>query len=208
MSFTAKIDARSFVLGATFSMCSALLMWLPAPAAAQQVPAKQDVSSSPRDLLFVDCHGNDKSKSVLSSIALSEDKEWRAYVEVNVQKQGCLHTTQLWVARVSRRYRLFYLAPPKRDLVGNGMEILGWARNSRMLLAVSDLWQDSSDARDEQQVLAFDAATGELYEPDLNAMLKGREDKQCAFSRHGCGIQFRQECCNFGSSQVLYGTRC
>lgn len=61
------------------------------------------------------------------------------------------------------------------------MEILGWARNSRMLLAKSDLWQDASDAPDEQQVLAFDAATGELYEPELKAMLQGRQDKQCAF---------------------------
>jgi hypothetical protein len=85
------------------------------------------------------------------------------------------------------------------------MEILGWARNSRMLLAKSTLWQDSSDAPDEQQVLAFDAATGELYEPDLKAMLQGRQDKQCAFASHA----------GFSSDmnvailvrQVLYGAR-
>jgi hypothetical protein len=31
------------------------------------------------------------------------------------------------------------------------------------------------------QVLALDAATGEVYEPDLEAMLQDRKDKQCAF---------------------------
>jgi hypothetical protein len=76
---------------------------------------------------------------------------------------------------------LVYLIPPKRELAENGMEILGWAPNSRMLLAKTELWQYGSDAPDAQQVLAVDAATGEVYEPELEVMLQGRKDKQCAF---------------------------
>jgi hypothetical protein len=182
MSLRAKAPSCRFALSTTFSICGVVLSLLPTTAVAQLAPTKRAVSPPSQTSLFVDCPENEKPKNVLSSLALSEDKEWRAYVEVNVHNErGCLHTTQLWVARVSRPYRLLYLMPPRRDQAGNGMEILGWARNSRMLLAKSDLWQDASDAPDEQQILAFDAETGELYEPDLKAMLRGREDKQCAF---------------------------
>ena len=116
----------------------------------------------------------------MSSVALSEGEKWRAYVEVNVQR-GCLQTTRLWVAKANHPYRLVYLVPPKRDAAGNGMEILGWARNSRMLLAKTEQWQYGSDVPSEQQVLALDAATGEVYEPELEAMLQDRKDKQCEF---------------------------
>ena len=34
---------------------------------------------------------------------------------------------------------------------------------------------------DTQQVLAIDAATGMVYEPNLGAMLEDRKDKQCMF---------------------------
>jgi len=71
--------------------------------------------------------------------------------------------------------------PPQRTLAGNGMEILGWAKTSSTLLVKTELWQYGSDAPDEQQVLAVDAATGMVYEPEMEAMLQGRKDKQCAF---------------------------
>ncbi len=135
-----------------------------------------------QNTLSVECLGNEKPKHVLSSVALSENGAWSAYVEVNIQgDSGCLHTTRLWVAEADHPYRLVYLVPPKRDFAENGMEILGWARNSRMLLAKTELWQYGSDAPDQQQVLALDAATGEVYEPELEAMLQGRKDKQCTF---------------------------
>ena len=50
-----------------------------------------------------------------------------------------------------------------------------------MLLAKTELWQYGSDAPDNQQVLALDAATGEVYEAELEAMLQDRKDKQCGF---------------------------
>ncbi|MGH9502780.1 MAG: hypothetical protein ACRD20_08020 [Terriglobales bacterium] len=59
------------------------------------------------------------------------------------------------------------------------MEILGWAKNSSMLLVKTERWQFGSDAPDTQQVLAVNAATGEVYEPELEAMLQERENKQC-----------------------------
>jgi hypothetical protein len=140
------------------------------------------VSRPSQNTLFVSCEENEKPKRILSPVALSEDKTWRAYVEVNVQSdQGCLHTTRLWVAKANGPYRLVYLIPPKRDRVENGMEIMGWARNSRLLLVQTELWQFGSDAPDWQQVLAIDVATGIVYEPNLEALLEDPNDKKCAF---------------------------
>jgi hypothetical protein len=180
VSLRTRMAAYGFAVSATFSICTLVLTCLLATA-GQALP-KRPVNRPSQNTLSVDCHGNEEPQRVLSSVALSEDETWRAYVEVNVQsKLGCLHTTRLWVAKADHPYRLIYLVPPKRDLAENGMEILGWARNSKMLLAKTELWQFGSDAADQQQVLALDASTGVVYEPELEAMLQGRKDKQCAF---------------------------
>jgi hypothetical protein len=158
-----------------------LLLFLPGLATAQHVPTNHSVSDSPqKTLLFVNC-GENGPEHVLGPVSVAEDHEgWRAYVEVDVPS-GCLHTTRLWVARPNEPYRLVYLMPPKRDARGNGMEILGWARHSILLLVRTEQWQYGSDAPFTQQVLAIDAGTGMVYEPALEAMLGERKDKQCWF---------------------------
>ena len=178
MSSRVKTVSYGVVIRAMF--CSALVACLIVPGKAEEGHARSP-ARSPQDTLFVDCPKDGKPKRVLSPIALSEGEAWHAYVEVNVQSDPCLNTTQLWTGRTNRPYRLVYLIPPARDLAGNGMEILGWARNSRMLLVRTKSWQWGSDAHGKQQVLAVDAATGEVYEPELEAMLQGHKGKQCEF---------------------------
>ncbi len=157
-----------------------LLLFLPLLATAQQVPANHSASDSPQKTLLFDCQEN-RPEHVLGPVSVAEDHEkWRAYVEVDVPS-GCLHTTRLWVARPNEPYRLVYLMPPKRDAAGNGMEILGWAKHSILLLVRTEQWQYGSDALGTQQVLAIDAGTGMVYEPALEAMLEERKDKQCWF---------------------------
>ena len=179
MSYWTRTGPYRLVVSAKFGVF-ALLLGLLGMADAEQPSAKDAGRRSSNGTFFIDCRGNRDSKRVLSAVALSEDATWHAYVEVTIDP-GCLHTTRLWVAQANRAYRLVYLIPPKRDLTGNGMEILGWARNSTMLLAKTELWQDGSDAPDTQQVLAIDGATGMVYEPDLKATLQNREEKQCGF---------------------------
>jgi hypothetical protein len=170
-----------FIVSAAFTFCVAMPVCFFSQARAGETPS-QPVSRPSQNTLFVSCKENEKSKRVLSPVALSEDKTWRAYVEVNVQSDlGCLHTTRLWVAKANGPYRLVYQIPPERFLAENGMEILGWARNSRMLLVQTDQWQYESDAPDLQQVLALEAARGVVYEPELEALLEKRGDKKCAF---------------------------
>lgn len=119
---------------------------------------------------------------MFSPISLSEEGSWRAYVEVDPQDSRlCLSTTRLWVSKARSPYRLVYMMPPERTAQRNGMEILGWARNSRMLLVLTEQWQVGSDAPDGQQVLAIDAGTGMVYEPNLTEMLEAHKGKQCSF---------------------------
>jgi hypothetical protein len=159
-----------------------LILLLPVLGLTQQVPANHSASAPSQQTLFVGCQVEGKPQQVVSAVSLSEDEKWHAYVEVDVPRGlTCLHTTRLWVARANAPYRLVYLMPPKRTAVENGMEILGWARNSRMLLVKTEEWQNGSDTPDRQQVLAIDAGTGMVYEPELDAMLEAHKDKQCAF---------------------------
>lgn len=166
--------------GATYVI--PLVLLLNAPGFTQQVSANRSASATPRKTLVVNCQEKGPPKHVLSLVSLSEDEEWRAYVEVDVQTgPACLHTTRLWVARAKAPYRLVYMIPPKRTAVENGMEILGWAKNSSMLLVETEEWQQGSDAADTQRVLAIDAGSGMVYEPDLEAMLQAHKGKECSF---------------------------
>lgn len=118
---------------------------------------------------------------MFSPVSLSEQGRWSANVEVDLDSRLCLSTTRLWVAKARSPYRLVYLMPPERTGQRNGMEILGWARNSSMLLVRTEQWQVGTDAPDTQQVLAVDAGTGMVYEPNLTEMLEAHKGKQCSF---------------------------
>jgi hypothetical protein len=164
-----------------------LVLLIPVLGFTQRVPADRSPSAPSQKTLFVGCPEREKPEHVLSPVSLSEDGKWRAYVEVDVQG-GCMHTTRLWVAQAKRAYHVVYLMPPKRTAVENGMEILGWAKSSSMLLVTTEEWQMGSDAPDTQQVLAIDAGTGMVYEPELEAMLQSRKDKQCSFRVANAGF--------------------
>lgn len=159
------------------------MLGLSQPAAARRPP---DPSSK---TLFVQCDGKAGTQHVVSPVSTSEGGKWKAYVEVDVASDaGCMHTTRLWISGAGVPSRMAYLMPPKRTAVGNGMEILGWAKGSSMLLVKTDEWQLGSDAQDTQQVLAIDAGTGMVYAPELDAMLRARKGKQCSFRVDNAGF--------------------
>lgn len=165
-----------------------LVLFIPLLGLTQQAPVMQSPAPS-STTLFVVCDGADGAKHVVSPVSVSEDGKWKAYVEVDVQSgTGCIHTTRLWISEVSGANRMVYLMAPKRTAVGNGMEILGWAKGSRTLLVRTEEWQHGSDAADAQQVLAIDAETGMVYEPALDAMLQPRKGKQCSFRVDNAGF--------------------
>ncbi|HEV2248846.1 MAG TPA: hypothetical protein VGW37_19550, partial [Terriglobia bacterium] len=131
---------------------------LPLAGVAERSATSPSDKISSENTLWVGCGENKTSRQVLSPLSLSEAGDWRAYVEVDARDDGgCLNTTRLWVARAGSPYRLVLMMPPERTTQQNGMEILGWARNSSMLLVLTEQWQVGSDAADTQQVLAIDA---------------------------------------------------
>lgn len=147
------------------------------------------VAAMAEGTLFVDCEfGGPAPVHKYSPISLSEDQTWRAYVEVSARKSDCLMTTRLWVARASEPWRLIYLIAPTQVEGANGMEILGWAPHSRMLLARARRWQWGSDAEITEHVLAIDAESGMVYEPELRDILDRRKDKECTLSVMDAGF--------------------
>jgi len=159
-----------------------LLLLLAAPALSQQAPANPSTSTVSQETLFAQCQFGDKPKQVLSPVWLSEDEKWRAYVEVNIHGEpDCLHTTRLWAAAADSSYRLIYFVPPYGDAMANGMEILGFANNSSLMLVRVEEWQWYSDALGRQKVFAISARTGTVYEPDLNEMLPAGDKEICGF---------------------------
>jgi hypothetical protein len=170
---------------------SLFILFLPVLDTAQQLPANRSTGDPSQNTLQIMCQDNEKPRSVLSPVSLSEDHKWRAYVEVDL-RSGCLHTTRLWVARPPGAYRMVYMMPPKRNDSANGMEILGWATNSSMLLVRTAEWQYGSDAALGEQVLAIDAGTGMVYQPELEAMLDEHKDKQCWFRVLDAGFAAEQ----------------
>jgi hypothetical protein len=177
---------RRIVRVSTSSAVRAILIapLLSLPALAQQKATTPPASISPQKTLFfnVGCKQKQQTNPVFSPVSISEQGKWRAYVEVDLQDTRlCLSTTRLWVSKAGSPYQLVYMMPPKRTDQRNGMEILGWARNSSMLLVLTEQWQVGSDAPDDQQVLAVDAGTGMVYEPNLPELLQPHEGKRCAF---------------------------
>jgi hypothetical protein len=184
-------EAKPYSMSASVLRGILLVLFLPLLVWSQQKPANPSTSLSPQNTLFINCDEKETGKEVFSPVSVSEDGKWRAYVEVHVTgdpQVGCPHTTRLWVAGVDAPYRVVYLMPPKLDAIENGMEILGWAENSSMLLVRTEEWQWASDAGDIQQVLAIDARTGLVHEPQLGAMLDARKDKQCALRVTAAGF--------------------
>jgi hypothetical protein len=164
------------------------IMW-PAGAAAQpsQWPPPD---SAVGDTLFPDC-AKTRARHVTSPLSFSENRLWRAYVDVDQKSPECLLRSSLWTAGADGRYELAFFMAPERENGGNGMQILGWMPGSSILLVKTERWQWGSDAEDIQQVLAIEASTGRVYTPRLEDVLDAHRGKQCWFRVEDAGFANR-----------------
>lgn len=136
--------------------------------------------ASAQNTLTVTCDEHAKLTHVRGAVSYSNDKEWRAYVDVEVRGNvGCTYTTRLWVGPAAGPYRAAFVIPPEQYAYGNGMKILGWGKSGPVLLVRTDQWQEGSDALDEEGVLAVDVSSGLVYKPDLSAMMAHRKNDRC-----------------------------
>jgi hypothetical protein len=168
-----------WIFPALFVLCSA-------GASGQSAPWPPS-DSAVGDTLFADCKRT-PAKHVVSPVSFSEDRLWRAYVDVDQRNPECLLKTSLWVARGDEPYQLLYFMAPARDAGGNGIQILGWMPGTHLLLVQTERWQWGSDASDIQQVLAIVTSSGLVYEPKLDDILEAHAGKQCWFRVKDAGF--------------------
>src|SRR5262245_8864739 len=114
-----------------FAVCLALTFVLIVGPAGGLARQSKSASNKNADTYSVSCHDDKTTNHVTGSVSIYG--KWRAYISVIVQSD-CLYTTRLWIASEVGKYRLAYLMPPERENTANGMKILGWAPNSRMIL--------------------------------------------------------------------------
>lgn len=133
-----------------------------------------------QDTLWVLCDQQANPVQVKGKVSYSNDKNWRAYVDVRAGgDRGYAHTTVLWVGFAGGAYRPAYIIPPEPLAYGNGMKILGWAKNEPVLLARTSRWQEGSDALDDEGVLAVNVRDGSVYQPDLSTMMDRHRADRC-----------------------------
>ena len=168
-----------------------ILLGLCAAEALGQPPAWPPPDSAIGDTLFADC-ATTRAHHVVSPLSFSESGVWRAYVDVDQTTPQCLLKTSLWIARAGGAYQLAYFLAPARDAEGNGMQILGWMPGSSIVLVKTERWQWGSDAGDAQQILAIEAATGLVYEPNLDDILQAHSGKQCSLRIEDAGFANRK----------------
>ncbi len=133
-----------------------------------------------QNTLYVACDNPAKPKHVTSAVSYSDDKKWRAYVDVQARNAGlCVYTTQLWLGPSDGPYRVAFVIPPEQYVYGNGMQILGWEKSGSVLLVKTNRWQEASDAGNGEDVLAIDAEFGFVYKPDLSELMQGRDPDRC-----------------------------
>jgi hypothetical protein len=137
--------------------------------------------TDPKATRFVDCTDSGQPKRVFGPLSYSPDGQWRAYVQVDVAPgDQCLHTSRIWLSRRTEPFRLVYLISPERWNTENGIELLGWSADSKMLLVLTEKWQYASDTGDQQAVVGIDAITGMLYPCDFAANFQDDfKNKQC-----------------------------
>lgn len=166
---------------------SPILLVLCAAGVDGQSQAWPPVDSTVGDTLFVDC-AKTRAHHVVSPLSFSQNSQWRAYVEVDPGTPECLLKSSLWIGRPDGQYQLAYFLAPERAAGGNGMQILGWMPGSSIVLVKTERWQWGSDAEDTQQVLAIEAPTGRVYEPNLEDILAAHRGKQCSLRVQDAGF--------------------
>lgn len=139
-----------------FFSCAALVLTVLLPRQG----CTQDLSNT----LNVSCGGKLTAKDVKSSVLTSPQNANRAYSEISVRPsaRNCANSSRLFVQSPWRgkQYNLVFLQEPTDLQQGNGIRIVDWSRDGRLLLFEVILWQYGSDARPDKDILIYDTKSG------------------------------------------------
>jgi hypothetical protein len=136
--------------------------------------------------LWVNCDPpSGKNAVVVGPTVTAKDgsSAWVQVVSVVAPLKGmCLNTTTLWVSRGDLRPYLpiFTQSPVYPNLEGNGMQIVDWSPDGRLLL--TEMWQwntEPNDAPIPRSILVFEPQRTAKHEIDIYRLLDDQKGRDC-----------------------------
>jgi hypothetical protein len=102
------------------------------------------------------------SRTAQSPVAVSPDGKHSAYVETKANwiHGQCVNSSRVFVQNDSGSYETVFLQEPTEMLMGNGIRVIDWSKDSSALLFQVQQWQWGSDADPTSEVHLYDAKTG------------------------------------------------
>jgi hypothetical protein len=115
--------------------------------------------------------------------AKNGSRAWVQVVSAVAPLEGmCLNTTTLWVSRGHlHSYRpIFTQSPVYPNLEGNGMQIVDWSSDGRLLL--TEMWQwntEPNDAPIPHTILVFEPQKAAKYQIDVYRLVDDQKNRDC-----------------------------
>jgi hypothetical protein len=102
------------------------------------------------------------SRTAQSPVAVSPDGKHSAYVETKANwiHGQCVNSSRVFVQNDSGSYETVFLQEPTEMLMGNGIRVIDWSKDSSSLFFQVQQWQWGSDADPTSEVQLYDATTG------------------------------------------------
>lgn len=136
--------------------------------------------------LWVNCDPSSGKNAVVVGPTVTAKNGSRAWVQVvsvvAPLKQMCLSTTTLWVSRghLHPDLPIFTQSPVYPNLEGNGMQIVDWSPDGRLLL--TEMWQwntEPNDAPIPRSILVFEAKKKTKHEIDIYHLVDDQKGRDC-----------------------------
>jgi hypothetical protein len=136
--------------------------------------------------LWVNCDPPSGKNAVVVGPTVTAKNGSRAWVQVvsvvAPLKGMCLNTTTLWVSRsnLGPYLPIFTQSPVYPNLQGNGMQIVGWSPDGRLLL--TEMWQwntEPNDAPIPRSILVFEPQRTAKHEIDIYRLLDDQKGRDC-----------------------------
>ena len=115
--------------------------------------------------------------------AKNGSRAWVQVVSAVAPLEGmCLNTTTLWVSRghLHPYQPIFTQSPVYPNLEGNGMQIVDWSPNGRLLL--TEMWQwntEPNDAPIPRTILVFEPQKAAKYQIDIYRLVDDQKTRDC-----------------------------
>jgi hypothetical protein len=136
--------------------------------------------------LWVNCDPPSGKNAVVVGPTVTAKNGSRAWVQVvsvvAPLKGMCLNTTTLWVSRghLGPYLPIFTQSPVYPNLEGNGMQIVDWSPDGRLLL--TEMWQwntEPNDAPIPRSILVFEPQRTAKHEIDIYRLLDDQKGRDC-----------------------------